>query len=821
MDCCTKNDCSAPEDDGSRVSNLKKGHYQELRGSALSEFMIRLSGIYTERDPYLLAKTLNWKTPARGLGDGLVFPFVDWRTGEFSGFSRVKFDNPRVEIRKDKSRRLIKYEQPAGEGSRIYTTKRDASAIRDSRSLLAIFEGEKKSLAASQLGFAAIGLTGIWNGFKPRKNPRELIDELAAIDWSGRPVLIYFDFDSYRNPDVNYAQAELARVLTERGAIVTIIEALPGPRDEHGNYRKMGFDDYLLTFGEESLRQHIAEQLKPRDLRALDDFRQELSTTRIESLGKHNLYFDGSPTGAGKTTADMAAIEKSVTSLTILPTHKNGKEVEAAYRNHPLDAAKFPQINGKTCLNLPIAQRAIESGLSASQAVCPTCSRQLECDYRDFLKEAEDAAHQIATHHRAALSFEQLAKDRDYIAIHEDATNVLRPSIEIARGLEQVAKVADEAITFAQRRQYGQDCDRSDEHFLHRMVKISDDLIEALEINNATKVLDLPAATPSPFGTDARLHEAMLQLNVWPASEPMQLVKLLAAGKVAELVVRVDEVYQPGSTKLICKSIVGIRQTLFPKKSTVWIADATASHADVELMAGRTVINATPNGRLEQKHPIMQFPIDVTKQTRKSKLVAILEAVISVLPYQRFGIIAHREHVTTINRTALSGEMISESCRSRIARIEHFRSGSSRGSNEWLNECDCILIAGTPRVPSRAIKNRLMALGLLAAATRSESDAKWRPNDYWSGVTVQGTRMSIKTGHFCDHDWHRAYLASVRAELLQSIGRGRAVCENGIPTVVISTENLGFPLIDLGDLVETESDKAIEGTVNRLSLVAL
>ena len=41
---------------------------------------------------------------------------------------------------------------------------------------------------------------------------------------------------------------------------------------------------------------------------------------------------------------------------------------------------------------------------------------------------------------------------------------------------------------------------------------------------------------------------------------------------------------------------------------------------------------------------------------------------------------------------------------------------------------------------------------------------------------------------------HRAHRSIVRAELLQAAGRGRAVCENGIPTLVVTT---GEPRLEI------------------------
>jgi hypothetical protein len=170
-----------------------------------------------------VARILRWDRPARDIGPCLIIPFRQL-DGTFNGFCRVKPDRPRTEERDGKIRH-IKYEQPRGKSSKAYFTLAAIEAIKSKGTLLGFTEGEKKALAISQAGIPCIGLTGIWNWQRPRvavagtpKGERKLIEDLAAIDWAGRIVPIIFDTDSDRNPDVDFAAAELARVLSELGA---------------------------------------------------------------------------------------------------------------------------------------------------------------------------------------------------------------------------------------------------------------------------------------------------------------------------------------------------------------------------------------------------------------------------------------------------------------------------------------------------------------------------------------------------------------------------------------------------------------------------
>jgi len=127
--------------------------------------------------------------------------------------------------------------------------------------------------------------------------------------------------------------------------------------------------------------------------------------------------------------------------------------------------------------------------------------------------------------------------------------------------------------------------------------------------------------------------------------------------------------------------------------------------------------------------------------------------------------------------------------------VEYFGGGASRGSNEWINKCDAIVVLGTPRVSPSDVRGHLIAIGSLAARL-SEDQADWTL-DYWSGVTESGRRVTVRTPHYRNHDWHRAYCALVLSELRQAIGRARSVLSEGMPAYVVTTENVGETLSDL------------------------
>jgi putative DNA primase/helicase len=77
--------------------------------------------------------------------------------------------------------------------------------------------------------------------------PRELIPDLAAIPWRGRPTFVVFDSDAVTNQNVLRAEHQLASALTERGAVVKVVRLPPGQPDKDGKPTKVGLDDYFVA----------------------------------------------------------------------------------------------------------------------------------------------------------------------------------------------------------------------------------------------------------------------------------------------------------------------------------------------------------------------------------------------------------------------------------------------------------------------------------------------------------------------------------------------------------------------------------------------
>ena len=222
------------------------------------------------------------------------------------------------------------------------------------------------------------------------------------------------------------------------------------------------------------------------------------------------------------------------------------------------------------------------------------------------------------------------------------------------------------------------------------------------------------------------------------------------------------------------RSILGRCKTELPTDATVWINDATANQEELESLLGQPVHDRTPVGRLAREWPVLQISHDVTQRTTPQVAASILRGILYDLPYRHVGVITHKHLCGPIRR------LLGSDFNSRIAMVWHFRGGQSRGSNDWIETCDALIVLGTPRVPPEAVRSHLLWLDKRRAASMTTKEAGWGL-DWWSGRTESGRRVTIKTLHYADHDWHAAYQSLVVAELNQALGRAQANLEKRHP----------------------------------------
>lgn len=178
---------------------------------------------------------------ARG---GFVIPYFDLAGRVDPTFFRVRYlEAPTgFAAAAEKERR---YAQPAGTAPRAYLPpllERPWRAIAaDPKLGVVLTEGELKAASAAALGFPTIGLGGVY-AFRSARLGIELLPELEAFEWRERRVTIIYDSDLASNPQVAQALLHLARILTDRGALV-----FRGfvPSGEEG--AKQGLDDLIAA----------------------------------------------------------------------------------------------------------------------------------------------------------------------------------------------------------------------------------------------------------------------------------------------------------------------------------------------------------------------------------------------------------------------------------------------------------------------------------------------------------------------------------------------------------------------------------------------
>jgi len=235
--------------------------------------------------------------------------------------------------------------------------------------------------------------------------------------------------------------------------------------------------------------------------------------------------------------------------------------------------------------------------------------------------------------------------------------------------------------------------------------------------------------------------------------------------------------------------IVLTQRNLPPPDATVWLADATADKELLELATGLKIQDRTPGGRLELAKNAIQYPIDVTRRASRERFRSLLRGVLANrLDCRRIGIITH----STLTSAAKSlGRMFDE----RVAKVAYFRSGQDRGSNDWHDiGCDLLVIAGTPRLPEIAIRLMLHRVGHYGAIDRGGDWGDLR----WQGFTPDGKPRIVAGRGYREPLWRQVHRSKVRAAIIQAAGRARALLETGADVVILSTEECGYPVADVG-----------------------
>lgn len=694
---------------------------------------------------------------------------------------------------------------PSGSGQPKYIQPKGVSAFAHCTSiperevfpgLTVLTEGEKKAESVRQCGIHSVGLTGVWMAFKPKSEI--LIDDLLHLQ--GRRVVIVFDTDPVANPHVRLAAAKLQRVMhNDYGLNVTIHWLPPGPVVD-GYPTKMGADDFIATYGPEAFRREIEKAIElPRKL-TIADFRSQLTAVR-KNLERGAAYVDRSPPGSGKSEANIELVaELDEPTLIAVPSHQQAREYVKRLKSKGLEGvAAFPQLitegdEPPNCLEPDLIGQVMRFGLSPAATCCLACVHRHGCLYRSETERAEKSRVQLATHKRAEYSLARLAEAKKLVVLEENSSELLASKLTSmdAHSFHQVSE--------AVKRVFAGDLPRIDglEYYFSTLEKNAKLIRDAFDAAGFSSIPISKTPVQLEMSTQMILWRALKTMDDPPGAEELRIVVAMTEGDLDSIAV-IDAPTPPG-TRGNRRKLVAIRRVPSLSHAVTIVSDG---HADLPLIRNRidTIVHdLTPPGEIESKQLKLQIPIDCTLSTSPARVEAALHRAIQYLPptVQRIGVICHQRFVKSIRSC---GE-------SRIARVSNFFGVDSRGSNAWIEECDSLVVLGTPRQGPTAVSERLLQMGLAEAAAldgrwtrrrppRGEERGKDEVGWAWNGVTTSGRLRTVLDSNYLDHRWRDAYEGLVTSELEQNGERSRSSNENGIPCVIVSTHPVkGAVLID-------------------------
>ena len=227
-----------------------------------------LVDLYTHEASYPIHEALNWKLTRFG-HQARATEYAALILNDDGSVWQAKLSHPRLDRDKGKQR---KYERPKGSSSRAWLAKdlplhlwqqiarRSGVPLTDADQQLGfrtwlinypqvpiiICEGAKKAACLLSLGYAALALPGIFNGYK--KETQSLIDDLQQLAAPGRTIYICFDRDLKPKTieNVNKATRRLGKLFARAGCLVKVIQ-LPGP--------EKGIDDFVVAQGSPAFSQ--------------------------------------------------------------------------------------------------------------------------------------------------------------------------------------------------------------------------------------------------------------------------------------------------------------------------------------------------------------------------------------------------------------------------------------------------------------------------------------------------------------------------------------------------------------------------------------
>lgn len=144
-----------------------------------------------------------------------------------------------------------------------------------------IHESALKSLNGALLGYASVGLNGVW-GWSSRKHGIALIEELRDLPWKAKQLqpVIVFDSNAWDNWQVQQAETSLAAKIFEITGQRAI--SLRVPKDSISG-EDQGFDDFRHKEGDSKAREFLEGRLKGFEFQEIEISEIQQMMTQLSS----------------------------------------------------------------------------------------------------------------------------------------------------------------------------------------------------------------------------------------------------------------------------------------------------------------------------------------------------------------------------------------------------------------------------------------------------------------------------------------------------------------------------------------------------------
>jgi len=518
--------------------------------------------------------------------------------------------------------------------------------------------------------------------------------------------------------------------------------------------------------------------LRINNYTTIEEYREQMKQARKDTE-PGRIYFDGSPLGSGKSTRNAKHVQSYKSSRTLVKTHVAAAETLRTYEKAGVErVAAYPKLSRDNCELYAAAYKVQSLGMNVGAGVCTGCSYKGTCEYQRLIHKAEQAPHQILSHDRGRVRPVTLSSSK-LIIIEEDATNFLRPKFDASSGFGTVMAIASLAISDATNMEQRQACEQ-----IHR---VAVDYQNLLQSQAKAQELGVPIPILKPDGLEKLLCDC-LPRHI--SGFALKIVLGAVFGGWNRIVLTSDDLPDNDRARRESDSrILTVGATELPEDAAVWITDATGSYSQLSsILPG--IENRTPQAKIQLQHSIQQVPVDVCKHSSKvadvSKLLKRL--LTQYCQGERVGLITHREFLPdTLDLT--------DDERSQIVMSSYFGAGDVIGSNNWYVACDKLVILGTPRPAPRDVKSRAIQVAQ-SDSCHVRKAMSFGPYT-WKGETADGRKAKIVALGYKDEGWKLTAQEFVQGQLNQAAGRGRGFLKDGIPVILVTTEPMGCPLLEL------------------------